>query len=211
MAAEWAQRLDGLAARHRAGDPVDEELYEQGRRMVRRMIRRRGWYLAGAAEDDLVQEGMIGFWGAVRHWRPDGGMAFAAFAEMCVTRAMITAQTKANRLKHQVLSRAISLDTPLAGARDESRPLVLRDIVGDPDSDPAERVIEAEDRLENAWIVAGALQGLSNLEREAVLRITRGQSYAEAAWALGTTPKAIDNALQRARRKLLRRREALSA
>ncbi len=211
MAAEWAQRIDELAARYRAGEPVEDELYRQGSRLVRAIIYRRGWYMAGATEDDMVQEGMIGFWGALWNWRPDGGQPFWRFAQLCVVRALITAQVQANRLKHQVLTRAVSLDTPLAGARDESRPLVLRDIVGDPDSDPAARVIEAEDRQETAWLLSGLLQGLSDLEREAVLRITRGQSYAEAARALGVGPKAIDNALQRARRKLLRRREALSA
>lgn len=211
MAAEWAQRIDELAARYRAGEPVEQELYEQGRRMVRWMIRRRGWYMAGATEDDMVQEGMIGFWEALRAWQPDRGRPFRRFAQLCVVRELVTAQTQANRRKHQVLTQAVSLETPLVRTRDDHRPLLLWDVVEDPDSDPAERVIEAEDRLETAWIVAGALQGLSNLEREAVLRITRGQSYAEAARALGTTEKAIDNALQRARRKLLRRREALSA
>src|SRR5690606_15020176 len=95
--------------------------------------------------------------------------------------------------------------------RPKGQIVYLRDLLPAPDGDPVQHVVALEDMREEEVLVAGALQGLTALERESLLRISCGQTYAEAARALGTTTKAIDNALQRAKRKLLRRREALSA
>lgn len=203
------QRLDDLIVRYRDGEPVEEELYSLGYRFSKAICLHRGWSMPGGDRDDLIQEGAIGFMEAVRDWRPDGGSSFSTFAGMCIVRQMIAAMRSANYLKRRVLTYAVRLERPIR--RPKGQIVYLRDLLPAPDGDPVQHVVALEDMREEEVLVAGALQGLSNLEREAVLRITRGQSYAEAARALGTTPKAIDNALQRARRKLLRRREAMSA
>lgn len=203
-------RLDDLILRHRAGEPVETELYQLGRALSISVIVRRGWWITGGTMDDAIQEGLIAFWYAVEHWNPARGR-FTPFAAECIRCALVTAQTKANRLKHQPLNSALSLDKPIKANRGRSRLVYLGDAIPDPGADPLDYLLDQEDRQETAWLLAGLLQGLSDLEREALLRTTFGQTYAEAAQALGTNTKAIDNALQRAKEKLRRRREALSA
>lgn len=211
MASEWAQRIDELAARYRAGEPVMDELYQEAYSLARAIIHQRGWFLPGGERDDLEQEGIIGFWQAVQGWDPDAGYRFASFAGMCMTRKMRSALRGANYPKRRILNDAIRIDAPIRrGGRDDD-PLYLIDMLESPFGDPERCLIDLEERREEALLVAGVLQGLSALEREALLRVTWGQSYTEAARAMGTSPKAVDNALQRARRKLLRRREAMSA
>ncbi|WP_374713793.1 sigma-70 family RNA polymerase sigma factor [Symbiobacterium terraclitae] len=209
MSAEWVERLEDLAVRYLAGEPVEEELFSAGRIMVRARIRMYGWYLPGATEEDLIQEGLIGFWMALRDWRPERGMSFRWFADMCITRHIITAVKTATRQKHAPMNEAASLDEPAPCS--DRRPITYADLLTSPLGNPERYVIQLEELEEARLLILGLCQGMSRLERESLLRITGGQTYAQVAQALGTTVKAVDNAIQRARLKLRRRREAMSA
>jgi len=205
----WAQRIDELSERYHAGEPVRDDLIAAGYPLVRAIICQRGWFAPGYELDDLTQEGMIGYTEAVDSWRPDVVRLFRSWAAFCIRRELIAVLKAANRVKHSFLNDAASLDAPAPWA--DKRPLALIDLVEADDGDPEEYLLRQEEIHETRLLLLGVCQGMSALERDALLRVTDGQSYVEIARALGKTPKAIDNAIWRARRKLNRRREAMSA
>ena len=188
---------DDLAARFRQGD-VDAlaVLLRRYRGFVR--AKARGYFLVGADFDDLEQEGMIGLFKAVRDFRPDRQASFRGFAEICITRQILTAIKCATRQKHQPLNQYVSL----TGGRhpDEPQPRPFEGSRGVPQvADPADEVVSLERVSEiRRWM--GAL--LSGLEVDVLRLHAEGRSYEEIGQKLGRRAKSIDNALQRVKRKL---------
>jgi RNA polymerase sporulation-specific sigma factor len=200
---------DRLVAAARAGDErALNDLLTKYRGYAR--AKARSYFLVGADHEDIVQEGMIGLYKAVRDFNPALASTFRAFAELCITRQIITAIKTATRQKHGPLNSYVSLARPVAG--DEEGDRTLSDVL--PTSavcDPADLVISAE-RIR-------ALQEhfdevLSDLEAEVLRLYVDGKSYVEIAEVLDRHVKSIDNALQRIKRKLdghLRAREIADA
>ncbi|MDQ3951399.1 MAG: RNA polymerase sporulation sigma factor SigH [Actinomycetota bacterium] len=188
-----------LVGRARSGDDkAIETLLHRYRHYAR--AKARTYFLAGADREDIVQEGMIGLFKAIRDFQVDKNTAFRAFAELCITRQIITAIKTATRQKHIPLNSYVSLNKPAAGAGegDEDRPLSDA-LIGSTMADPAELVISAE---EIASIKQSVGRLLSDLETEVLQLYMDGKSYQEIADMLGRHVKSIDNALQRIKRKL---------
>lgn len=157
----------------------------------------RSYFLIGADKEDIYQEGMIGLYKAIRDFKPDKLSSFKAFAELCVTRQIITAIKTATRQKHIPLNTYISLNKPIY---DEESDRTLLDILSTVKvSDPEELVISKEEvgKIENE-----IQQVLSELELEVLNSYLQGKSYQEIACDLDRHSKSIDNALQRVKRKL---------
>ena len=186
-----------LADLARAGDDKAlEELLERYRHYAR--AKARSYFLAGADREDIVQEGMIGLFKAVRDFDIQHNTAFRAFAELCITRQIITAIKTATRQKHMPLNSYVSLNKPLDDANGGERALA-ESLVSPSVLDPADLVISAE---EIATIRNSMDELLSDLEIEVLQLYMDGKSYQEIADVLGRHVKSIDNALQRIKRKL---------
>jgi RNA polymerase sporulation-specific sigma factor len=158
----------------------------------------RAYFLVGAEFDDIEQEGMIGLFKAVRDFRPDRESSFRAFAELCITRQIMTAIKTATRQKHQPLNRYVSL----SGLRVVDDPCEgwLDDLLSDHHMpDPADEVVSAEAM---AAMRASMAEMLSTLEVDVLRLYLEGRSYQEISVLLGRHVKSIDNALQRIKRKL---------
>jgi len=159
----------------------------------------RSYFLIGADREDIIQEGMIGFYKAIRDFRNDKLSSFRAFAELCVTRQIITAIKTATRQKHIPLNSYISLNKPIY---DEESDRTLLDIIsGARVSDPEELVISREEFVD---IERKMEEILSDLEWRVLMSYLDGKSYQEIAAELNRHVKSIDNALQRVKRKLER-------
>lgn len=172
-----------------------EYLINKYRNFVR--AKARSYFLIGADREDIIQEGMIGFYKAIRDFRNDKLSSFRAFAELCVTRQIITAIKTATRQKHIPLNSYISLNKPIY---DEDSDRTLMDVLsGGKISDPEELVISRE---EFADIEKKMEEILSDLEWRVLMSYLDGKSYQEIAADLGKHVKSIDNALQRVKRKL---------
>ena len=157
----------------------------------------RSYFLIGADREDIIQEGMIGFYKAVRDFRNDKLSSFRAFAELCVTRQIITAIKTATRQKHIPLNSYISLNKPIY---DEDSDRTLLDVLsGAKVSDPEELVISQEEFVD---IEKKMEEILSDLEWQVLMNYLDGKSYQEIAAELHRHVKSIDNALQRVKRKL---------
>jgi len=157
----------------------------------------RTYFLIGADREDIIQEGMIGLYKAIRDFREDKLSSFRAFAELCITRQIITAIKTATRQKHIPLNSYVSLNKPIF---DEESDRTLMDIIGeDSVSDPEEMIINRE---EFKGIEEKMGEILSELEWEVLSSYLQGKSYQEIAEELDRHIKSIDNALQRVKRKL---------
>lgn len=157
----------------------------------------RSYFLIGADREDIIQEGMIGLYKAIRDFKPDKLSSFRAFAELCITRQIITAIKTATRQKHIPLNSYVSLNKPIY---DEESDRTLLDVLsGAKVSDPEELVISREE-LVNIESKIGEV--LSGLEWEVLKSYLDGKSYQEIACDLDRHAKSIDNALQRVKRKL---------
>ncbi len=157
----------------------------------------KSYFLIGADKEDIYQEGMIGLFKAIRDFRTDKLASFKAFAELCVTRQIITAVKTATRQKHIPLNTYVSLNKPIY---DEESDRTLLDIIsGVKVSDPEELVISREE-VESIENEIGEV--LSDLEMEVLMSYLDGKSYQEIACDLDRHAKSIDNALQRVKRKL---------
>lgn len=159
----------------------------------------RTYFLIGADKEDIIQEGMIGLYKAVRDFRGDKLSSFKAFAELCITRQIITAIKTATRQKHMPLNSYISLDKPIY---DEESDRTLLDMITSDVSESPEDVIILQE--EYAQLEAKMNEVLSELERQVLARYLDGQSYNEISEQLNRHVKSIDNALQRVKRKLER-------
>lgn len=163
----------------------------------------RTYFLIGADSEDIVQEGMIGLYKAIRDFRNDKLSSFRAFAELCVTRQIITAIKTATRQKHIPLNSYISINKPIY---DEESDRTLLDVLpGGQVSDPEELVISQEEYID---IEAKMEDILSDLEWKVLMSYLDGKSYQEIAVDLNRHVKSIDNALQRVKRKLEKYMEA---
>jgi RNA polymerase sporulation-specific sigma factor len=157
----------------------------------------RTYFLIGADREDIIQEGMIGLYKAIRDFRGDKLSSFRAFAELCITRQIITAIKTATRQKHIPLNSYISLNKPIF---DEDSDRTLMDVISEESiSDPEEMMINRE---EFAGIEVKMGEILSSLEWEVLSLYLQGRSYQEIAVVLNRHVKSIDNALQRVKRKL---------
>lgn len=159
----------------------------------------KSYFLIGADKDDIYQEGMIGLYKSIRDFRPDKLSSFRAFAELCITRQIITAIKTATRQKHIPLNSYISLNKPIY---DEESDRTLMDVLSTIHiSDPEELIISREERVK---IERKMNEILSGLELEVLRCYLDGKSYQEIACDLDRHAKSIDNALQRVKRKLER-------
>jgi RNA polymerase sporulation-specific sigma factor len=163
-------------------------------------LKASSYFLAGGDSEDLVQEGLIGLYKAVRDFRADKETSFRSFAELCVTRQIITAIKTATRFKHAPLNTYISFSHTPAGQESDSECTLGDALPGPSVNDPSVCVISTEE-LQSLVFSLGT--GLSQLETDALRLYLEGSSYEEMAEELACDTKTIDNALQRVKRKIL--------
>ena len=159
----------------------------------------RSYYLIGADREDIIQEGMIGLFKAARDYRDDRPSSFKAFAELCITRQMITAIKTATRQKHIPLNSYISLNKPMY---DEESDRTLMDVISAQKLTNPEDLMICREELGNIENKIGDI--LSDLELKVLTLYVNGRSYQEIAYEMDRHVKSIDNALQRVKRKLER-------
>ena len=162
-------------------------------------MKARSYFLIGADKEDIIQEGMIGLYKAIRDFRSDKLSSFRAFAELCIIRQIITAIKTATRQKHIPLNSYVSLDKPIYD--DESDRTLMDVLTGNGVDDPEDLIIHNE---EFQYMEEKMGEVLSELEREVLALYLDGQSYQEISEKLERHVKSIDNALQRVKRKLER-------
>ncbi len=181
-----AQQADGTAL---------EYLLNKYKNFVR--SKARSYFLIGADHEDIVQEGMIGLYKAIRDFREDKLASFRAFAELCITRQIITAIKTATRQKHIPLNSYVSLNKPIY---DEESDRTLLDVITEGwEANPEEVLINRE----NVSLIEGRIgKALSGLEKQVLQRYLEGKSYQEISGEMHRHVKSIDNALQRVKRKL---------
>ena len=185
-----------LVARFQAGDDrALKVILERYRRFAR--AKGRGYFLVGGDSDDVEQEALIGLYKAVRDFRFDREASFRAFAELCITRQIITAIKTATRQKHQPLNQYVSITATRPG--DEGEQTVEDVLVHDSGTDPADDLVSSE-RLARLRRRMGEM--LSELEVDVLRLYVQGKTYQEIGSELGRHVKSIDNALQRIKRKL---------
>jgi RNA polymerase sporulation-specific sigma factor len=168
-------------------------------------LKASSYFLAGGDSDDLIQEGLIGLYKAVRDFRPDKETSFRSFAELCVTRQIITAIKTATRFKHAPLNTYVSFSQTPAGQESDSECTLGDALPGPSVDDPSTCVISTEE-LQSLVFCLGT--GLSRLEADALKLYLEGSSYEQMAELLGCDTKTIDNALQRVKRKIITHQQA---
>lgn len=196
-ATPYPEMLDeDLVEAAKAGDDrASEFLVHKYRNFVR--VKAKAYFLIGADREDIIQEGMIGLYKAIRDFRRDKLSSFRAFAELCITRQIITAIKTATRQKHIPLNSYVSLNKPIY---DDDSDRTLLDVIGGLKvADPEEMVINRET---SARMRQRIRQNLSELEHRVLNLYLDGKSYQEMANELQRHVKSIDNALQRVKRKL---------
>jgi RNA polymerase sporulation-specific sigma factor len=202
----------GTRPSHRSAGPDDEYLValakqgvsEATDRMVRRYygfvrLKASSYFLIGGDSDDLIQEGLVGLYKAIRDYRSDRESSFRNFAELCITRQIITAVKTATRNKHTPLNSYVSFSqTPAAGG-EEGEPTMADILPGSTVHDPVNQVISTE---EIQSLVSCITSVLSELEGHVLSLYLDGRSYEEVAERLDCDTKTVDNALQRVKRKV---------
>lgn len=172
-----------------------EILMERYRNFVR--SKSRTYFLIGADKEDIIQEGMIGLYKSIRDFNPDAQTSFRSFAELCVTRQMITAIKKATRQKHIPLNSYVSLNKPVYD--EENERVLLETFIGRNILNPEEIMLDKERFLD---IESKLPKVLSKLEWRVLIKYLEGKSYTEIAQQIGKSDKSIDNALQRIKKKI---------
>ena len=188
-----------LVIRARNGDPQSMDI------LIRRYtgfvrLKASSYFLAGGDSEDLIQEGLIGLYKAVRDFRSDKETSFRSFAELCITRQIITAIKTATRFKHAPLNTYVSFSQTPAGQESEGD-CTLGDALPGPSVDEPSIMVISTEELQSLVFCLGT--GLSKLEADALRLYLEGSSYEEMAQELGVDTKTIDNALQRVKRKIL--------
>lgn len=165
------------------------------------LVRMKGksYFLIGADKEDILQEGMIGLYKAIRDFREEKLTSFRAFAELCITRQIITAIKTATRQKHIPLNSYVSLDKPVY---DEESERTLLDTIASSVVDDPEQLLISQESFDFMEEKMGEM--LSDLEQQVLMLYIEGQSYQEISEQLNRHVKSIDNALQRVKRKLER-------
>lgn len=174
------------------------ELLERYKEVVR--SKARAYFLIGADRDDVIQEGMIGLYKAIVDFQPQKMTKFRSFAQLCIQRQIVSAVRLSSRLKHWPLNSYISLDRSVND--EDGKEMSLMELLPDAAGRSPEEVLMDEDnlhQLENAIIDA-----LSPMEKRVLQLFLKGLDYMEIAKAMDKKPKAIDNALQRIKRKIMR-------
>ena len=170
----------------RAGHiPAQDYLIDKYKKHV--IIKARAYFIVGADKEDVIQEGMIGLFKAIRDYDTEKGVSFRAFAQICIDRQMISAIRAANRRKHMPLNTSVSLNTPLSDYIIQHR------------SDPEELFIGNENMKNMEEFIT---KSLSPMENHVLMLYLDGKTYAQIAVIINKDEKAIDNALQRVRRKI---------
>ena len=187
---------DDVLARAQQGDNrALEAVFESFKGVVR--AKSRSYFLVGADSEDLIQEGMIGLYKAIRDFRGDKHSSFCAFADMCITRQIITAIKSATRLKHMPLNSYVSLNKAVFGEVAEKTFMeIMRETAV---ADPEDVIISREQRI---GFEAKVSELLSSLEKSVLTLYLDGETYCGIAERVGKDVKSIDNALQRVKRKL---------
>src|SRR5438046_6572709 len=168
-------------------------------------LKASSYFLAGGDSEDLIQEGLIGLYKAVQDFRHDKETSFRSFAELCVTRQIITATKTATRFKHSPLNTYISFSNTPAG-QDSDSDVTLGDALPGPTVDDPSICVISTEALQSLVFSLGT--GLSKLEAAALKLYLARSSYEEMAEELGCDTKTIDNALQRVKRKVLQHQQA---
>src|ERR1041385_1191709 len=179
-------------------DRARDELIQRYTGFVR--MKASSYFIAGGEGEDLIQEGLIGLCKAVRDFRADKETSFRSFAELCVTRQIITAIKTATRFKHHPLNNYVSFSHTPAG-QDPDSDVTLGDALPGPSVDEPSVCVISTEELQSLVFCLGT--GLSKLESDALKRYLEGSSYEEMAAELDCDTKTIDNALQRVKRKVL--------
>jgi RNA polymerase sigma-H factor len=213
-----ARRVSGAAPPLRQGrpqvrlEPEDEHLVAQAKtgapeavdQMVRRYhgfvrLKASSYFLIGGDSDDLIQEGLVGLYKAIRDYRSDRESSFRNFAELCITRQIITAVKTATRNKHTPLNSYVSFSQSPAASGDEGEPTIADVLPGSTVHDPVNQVISME---EVQSLVLCITSVLSELESRVLSLYLDGRSYEEVGERVGCDTKTVDNALQRVKRKV---------
>jgi RNA polymerase sporulation-specific sigma factor len=173
-------------------------------RLVRRYygfvrLKASSYFLAGGDSDDLIQEGLVGLYKAIRDYRTDRESSFRNFAELCITRQIITAVKTATRNKHTPLNQYLSFSSSPSSAAGEGEPTLDEVIAGPSVHDPVNQVISSE---ELQALVACLSTVLSELESRVLSLYLDGHSYEDVGKRLDCDTKTVDNALQRVKRKV---------
>src|SRR4051812_30484542 len=188
-----------LVLKARNGDSVAmDQLMRRYTGFVR--LKASSYFLAGGDSEDLIQEGLVGLYKAVRDFRTDKETSFRSFAELCVTRQIITAIKTATRFKHAPLNTYVSFSHTPAGQDTDGECTLGDALPGSAVGEPSVVVISTGE-LQSLVFTLGT--GLSKLESESLRLYLEGSSYEEMAAELGCDTKTIDNALQRVKRKVL--------
>ena len=168
-------------------------------------LKSSSYFLAGGDSEDLIQEGLIGLYKAVRDFRSDKETSFRSFAELCITRQIITAIKTATRFKHSPLNTYVSFSQTPAGQESEGD-CTLGDALPGPSVDEPSIMVISTEELQSLVFCLGT--GLSQLESDALRLYLEGSSYEEMAESLSVDTKTIDNALQRVKRKILQHQDS---
>jgi RNA polymerase sporulation-specific sigma factor len=193
--AEWETDEELIARVHRGDPGATEAVLNKYKGLVK--LKARAYFMVGADREDIVQEGMIGLYKAIRDYNPEKAAYFYSFAELCITRQMITAVKAATRQKHMPLNFYLSLNKAYNDGEYEKTYMDMLTASGV--SNPEELLIGREDRH---YIERHMGEMLSHMECRVLALYLQEKSYAEIARALSKDEKSVDNALQRVRRKL---------
>lgn len=186
-----------LVLKAQSGDlDAEETLMRKYKETVK--IKAKMYYMAGADEDDVVQEGMIGLLKAIRQYDADKETSFGTFAGICITRQIISAIRSADRDKHKALNTSVSLSDPL---KDESGEMTVEDTLRTDMTEDPETLLVMKDIA--GYILHNGDNILSDLEMEVLSEVLKGRSHEEIAEKLGKNSKSIDNALQRTKKKIV--------
>ena len=186
---------EALCSLTASGDRIAEEaLVMRYNRLVR--VCARPYFLAGGDSEDLIQEGMVGLLNAIREYDPGKGSSFRTYAETCIRNRILSAIRAAARDKHTPLNHYVSYETPLLDGNTDSYPLSAS---RQPQQNPEDMLISREERRERLGTLKGQLSGF---EAQILDLYLRGLSYVEIASEVDRSPKAVDNAVQRIRRKV---------
>ena len=196
MESDFAVRTDEeLVCLAREGDSSAEEYLIRKYKGLAR-VKAQHYYISGGDREDVIQEGMIGIFKAIRDYRGEGKASFRTFVDLCVTRQILTAVDQANRQKHQILNNSLSLSDH--GEDTDEHPLVERLVAGEnADPEALAMINEVMDSL-----TADGVTVFSPLENRVWAMMRQGMSYREIAEKLSRSPKSVDNAIQRIRKKI---------
>ena len=188
---------DKLAALAQSGNlDAEEALLKKYKDAVR--IKANMYYMAGADEDDVMQEGMIGLMKAIRQYSPEREASFGTFAGICITRQIISAIRSADRDKHKALNTSVSLSRPLETGNEE---VTLADTLSSGTGESPEEMLIFKDIV--YYILHNGDNIFSEFEMNVLSEFIKGNDYEKIADKLGKNVKSVDNAMHRTRKKIL--------